>query len=233
MKYVGSKNRYAKHILPLILKHRTDNFYVEPFAGGFNCIDKVQGKRIASDIHTELIDLFKGLQKGFIIPDKITETMYYDIKYNPHNYEPALVGFVGFCCSFGGKWWGGYARGTDIRGNSRNYAAEAKRNLEKQRPFIRHIDIYNKSYLELEIPPKSIIYCDPPYKNTIKFQHEIDHCQFFEWGREKAKEGHQIFISEYEAPDDFTLLWSKQVNNTLDLNTGNKQGTEKLFTINI
>ena len=24
--------------------------------------------------------------------------------------NPALTGFVGFGCSFGGKWWGGYAK---------------------------------------------------------------------------------------------------------------------------
>lgn len=44
MKYMGSKNRYAKEILPLILKDRKENqWYVEPFVGGANVIDKVGG----------------------------------------------------------------------------------------------------------------------------------------------------------------------------------------------
>ena len=35
MKYQGSKNKIAKHILPIILKNRTpDQYYVEPFMGG-------------------------------------------------------------------------------------------------------------------------------------------------------------------------------------------------------
>lgn len=35
MKYVGSKNRHAKEILPIILKDRKpDQWYVEPFVGG-------------------------------------------------------------------------------------------------------------------------------------------------------------------------------------------------------
>lgn len=49
MKYVGSKNRYAKYILPIILANRGDSVYVEPFAGGMNLIDKVSGRRIAND----------------------------------------------------------------------------------------------------------------------------------------------------------------------------------------
>ena len=43
MKYMGSKQRIAKHILPIILASReTNQTYVEPFCGGCNSIDKVQ-----------------------------------------------------------------------------------------------------------------------------------------------------------------------------------------------
>ena len=35
MKYLGSKNKIAKYILPIILKDRTEGqYYVEPFMGG-------------------------------------------------------------------------------------------------------------------------------------------------------------------------------------------------------
>ena len=37
MKYMGSKNRIAKYILPIILKDRLEGqWYVEPFCGGCN-----------------------------------------------------------------------------------------------------------------------------------------------------------------------------------------------------
>ena len=40
MKYMGIKNRFAKELLPIILKDRTNGqYYVEPFAGGMNMID--------------------------------------------------------------------------------------------------------------------------------------------------------------------------------------------------
>lgn len=46
---MGSKRRIAKDILPIILENRTpEQFYVEPFVGGANMIDKVQGKRIGA-----------------------------------------------------------------------------------------------------------------------------------------------------------------------------------------
>lgn len=48
MKYMGSKARIAKHILPVMLAYRKDDdqLWVEPFVGGGNIIDKVGGNRL-------------------------------------------------------------------------------------------------------------------------------------------------------------------------------------------
>jgi Site-specific DNA methylase len=56
MTYMGSKNRIAKEILPIMLKERGQRTWVEPFVGGGNMIYKVQGKRIGADINHYLID---------------------------------------------------------------------------------------------------------------------------------------------------------------------------------
>jgi DNA adenine methylase len=51
MKYMGSKNRIAKYILPIMLAERKpDQWWVEPFVGGGNMIDKVDGNRIGAAI---------------------------------------------------------------------------------------------------------------------------------------------------------------------------------------
>jgi len=56
MKYMGSKTRIAKHILPIILKNRKPGqWYVEPFAGGMNTIYQISGNRLASDNNKYLI----------------------------------------------------------------------------------------------------------------------------------------------------------------------------------
>ena len=59
----------------------------------------------------------------------------------------------------------------------------------------------------LEIPENSIIYCDPPYINTsYKYNNSFCHATFWNWCREKAYDGHDVFISEYTAPEDFECL---------------------------
>ena len=44
MKYMGSKSRITKYIVPIIQKCIDDNnlsVYIEPFAGGMNVIDRI------------------------------------------------------------------------------------------------------------------------------------------------------------------------------------------------
>ena len=211
MKYMGSKNRHAKNLLPIILKNRKkEQWYVEPFVGGFNLIDKVEGNRIANDSNKYLISLFKSLQEGWVPPGIISNDEYLKIKNNKEDYPCNLVGFVGFGCSYSGKWFGGYARGKNKKGNDRNYCDESKRNVLKQVKNIKEVIIYNKNYYELEIPYNSIIYCDPPYQNTTKYNTDFDHKIFWGWVRNMSNKGHQVYVSEYNAPSDFICLYEKK-----------------------
>ena len=228
MKYMGSKRRIAKEILPIILKDRKENqWYVEPFVGGANMIDKVTGNRIGSDVNPYLIALLKYIQiDSFSLPD-ITEEKYKHIQTYKELYPEWLVGYVGFCLSFGAKFFGGYGRD---KAGKRDYQKEAKLNLKKQSENIKGIHFYNVNYTDVEIPPESIIYCDPPYQGTTKYKNGIDHNIFWQWCRGKIREGHSVFVSEYTAPDDFKCIWQKEVCNSLTQDTGSKKGIEKLFT---
>ena len=77
MKYMGSKNRIAKHILPIILKDRKENqYYVEPFCGGLGTFDKVTGNRIGADKNKYLIAMWKGLQENRDKPMEIPKELY-------------------------------------------------------------------------------------------------------------------------------------------------------------
>ncbi len=234
MKYMGSKNRYAKELLPIILKDRTENqWYVEPFVGGCNMIDKVIGNRIGSDSHRYLIGLWKALQMdGFLLPENISNDEYDYIRKNKDGYPPALVGFVGFGCSYAGKWFGGYARGNDKNGDPRNYCAESRRNVQRQRPKLKGVHFECIHYASLQIPPESIVYCDPPYQHTTKYKGKFDHAVFWWWCEGLARAGHSVFVSEYKAPVGWVSVWERKVNNTLTKDTGSKQGVEKLFVFN-
>lgn len=197
-------------------------------------IDKVTGNRVANDAHPYLIALFKAVVNQGWVPPTVSETEYNAIRLNQTAYPPELVGFVGFCCTFGAKWFGGYARGFKNDGvTPRNMVAEATRNLLAQAPRLKGVYFFNRSYQKLSLPPRSIIYCDPPYANTTEYKtgESFDTPLFWEWVRAKHAEGHTVYVSEYTAPADFQVLWEKQVNSSLTTDTGSKKAVEKLFTI--
>jgi len=236
MKYMGSKRRIAKYILPIMLRERKGMPWVEPFVGGANMIDKVlTGVRIGSDAHKYLIDLLIAIRDGWIPPEIVTEEEYKKIKTNPGLYESRLVGFVGFGCSFGGKWWNGYAR--DRMNSKTNFARMAKNNLLKQASSLKGIDFRNCSYDKLILPPEPcLIYCDPPYSKTSKYKgiETFDSNKFYQWCRDRKEEGHTVFVSEYNAPDDFELVWQMEItcaiNNQKTKNRNTKR-TEKLYRV--
>ena len=47
--------------------------------------------------------MLRGVQAGYELPETITEEQYQAIRANK-DADPVLAGFVGFGCSFGGKW---------------------------------------------------------------------------------------------------------------------------------
>jgi len=91
------------------------------------------------------------------------------------------------------------------------------------------VKLVHKSYLDLHIPENSLIYCDPPYKRTTKYKDVFSHADFWQWCRAKANDGHIVFVSEYNAPDDFECVWQKEIVTSLTQDTGSKKAVEKLF----
>lgn len=226
MKYVGSKNRVAKHILPIMLAARQPGqWWVEPFVGGANLIDKVDGNRLGNDAHVYLIALLRAVQDGWVPPTEVSRELYQDVKRNSWAYPQRLVGFVGFPCSFGGVWLSGYANA-----KGRSFAAESNRNLTKQSKNLKGIIFKCGSYLGLEIPSNSLIYCDPPYGGTTPYKgaDKFDHDVFWQWCRDKSAEGHTVFVSEYKAPDDFACVREVEHNSTVQVGPHQKR-IERLF----
>ncbi|WP_115460608.1 DNA adenine methylase [Winogradskyella aurantiaca] len=230
MKYMGSKSRFAKDLLPILLKDReNDQYYVEPFAGGMNMMDKVSGNRIANDAHQELMAMWCALiYDNWNPPSFVSEALYLDMRDNPEAFKSYERGYVGFN-SYAGKWFAGYRRDKE---GKRDYWREHYNNIKRQIPFLKGVELRNQSYLELDIPENSIIYCDPPYEATTSYRSGFDHVKFWEWCREKSKEGHQVFISEYRAPGDFYCVWERDAKSTFSYNGtsgGTKESKERLF----
>ena len=231
---MGSKGRIAKYILPIILKDRKENqYYIEPFVGGCNIIDKVQNPRIANDNNNYLIAMWKGLQENRHIIRDIPKDFYSDVRnsYNTNNnkYDEFTIGWVGFAGSFNGRFFdGGYSGKT----KDRDYIKEQIANIEKQIPLINEVEFFSEDYRNIIYPDNSIIYCDPPYQGTTQYSisKNFNYNEFWQWCREMDKKGHQIQISEYNAPYDFECIWQKEMTNSLNTNITYKP-VEKLFTL--
>ena len=130
--------------------------------------------------------------------------------------------------SYNGRFFDGGYNGNYKK---RNYTKESIDNISKQIDSMKGVEFSSGDYFDLDIPSNSIIYCDIPYKDTKQYatSKDFNHEQFWDWCREKTKEGHQIFISEYNAPDDFICVWSKSITNSMNTDKTYKP-VEKLFT---
>jgi DNA adenine methylase len=231
MKYMGSKARHAKELLAIILKDRKrGQWYVEPFVGGGNTFHLVDGNKAANDSNMYVVALLEAVGNGWIPPEVVTEDGYRHAREHRFDMPKYEVGFVAIGASYSGKWFGGYARGNDNKGKPRNYALESRNNILKQASGLK--GVYSSGdYHDMPIPPNSIIYCDPPYADTTKYDTGFDTNEFWGWCNSKVLEGHQVFVSEYSAPDGWICVWEKAVNSSLTKQTGSKKATEKLWTI--
>lgn len=223
MRYVGSKNKLSKELVPIIqsyIKSDTKG-YLEPFVGGANMIDKIQcSNKIGCDIHEELIELLKYAQEYYyLLPDRILEDTYNEVKNNKDKYEKWYLGLIGFCASFGAKYFGGYAR--DSRDdNSGKWSAGAINNLKKQSLNLKGIKFVHKNFLDIPIDKikNYVIYCDIPYRGTTKYKTEVfPYEEFYKWIKILSIHN-TVLISEYDMPEEFKCIWQKEVKCSIDSN---------------
>jgi DNA adenine methylase len=228
MRYMGSKRRLAKYLLPIILEYREPGqYYVEPFCGGMNMMEHVDGPRIANDSNHYLMAMWRALLDGWTPPTELSKDDYYKIRKYKDFYPDHLVGFVGFGCSFGGMWFSSYAQ--DKRGD--NYCLQSHNSVIKQVKKLVDVKLFCGNYLDLYIPENSIIYCDPPYAGTTKYKDDFDHDSFWVWCRRMSRRGYMVYVSEYNAPSDFVCVWQKQVNVPAAGMGKAPPAVEKLFTL--
>lgn len=240
MVYMGSKNRIAKYLLPFLTKYLTsDRWYVEPFCGGCNMIDKVNHpKRLASDSNNYLIAMYRWLvEKDYDFPKEITKEnySYYRDLFNQRGFnndgttlDEAMIGWTGFMGCVNGRFYdGGYA---NINPEKRNYIKEHINNILAQKDKLKDIVYKCGSYDEIDIPENSVVYCDPPYKYSSKYKVSINfnYDNFWQWSRDKTAQGNDVLISEYQAPKDFVPIWEMKLTNSMH-QTNTYKPIEKLF----
>ena len=100
----------------------------------------------------------------------------------------------------------------------------------KKLPFSERLKISNMSYEDVKInTPKNetIIYLDPPYINTKKYTHDINHDDFYKWVDKLTKNGYKIYLSSYES--DLECVKTFTHRSTFS-QTANNEVEENLFT---
>lgn len=242
MRYAGSKRRFAKDLVPVITRRlNAETLFVDMFCGGCNILSDVDHpKKQGVELNKYVLSLWQYIKDNNgmgEIPKSVSEEMYYDIKWNYQNrtnkYPDWLIGYVGACCSYGGAWFNGYAKFNPNR--NEDHIEEAYNGLEKQVKnfkYLSNTEFLCGSYDEVSLNPGTVVYCDPPYAGTKKYESDFDNDAFWDWVRRECKRGVYVYVSEYDAPDDFKCIWSrgkKDGMGTTKFGVGQLDKVEKLF----
>ena len=104
-----------------------------------------------------------------------------------------------------------------------NRIAEDFSEEQRQRLTIGSVD-----FAEVEIPSDSVVYCDPPYRETEGYRKakHFNHDRFYEWS---LRQNVPVFVSEYAMPEDFVAVSAWQKRCTMKGSEHALRTTEKLF----
>ena len=107
--------------------------------------------------------------------------------------------------------------------NRLNNLATAFTNEEKKRLTIGNVD-----FSEVEIPSDSVVFCDPPYRETEGYRKgkDFNHDRFFEWALRQTV---PVYVSEYAMPEEFVEVAAWQKLCTMSQTSNSLRTTEKLF----
>lgn len=93
---------------------------------------------------------------------------------------------------------------------------------------LERLERLNLDYRDVPLPEDCVVYCDPPYANTEQYGIEIsrfDSEAFWAWARDCKR---PLFISEYNAPDDFVPI-AEFAHRARASRNKNNAVTERLF----
>lgn len=173
--------------------------------------------------------MWKELQRGWLPPKNCTKEQFTYVKEHM-DVKPYVSGFIGFGCSYAGKWFDTYAKDN----SGRNYCLNAYNSTMKKLKHLMNVKFYCKDYAELDIPLNSIVYIDKPYEDTTPYSIKevgiFDHILFWKWVRDNSSK-YTILVSEYiqNVPDDFEIVWQKESKQDLRNKYGEKPKTTEVL----
>lgn len=198
------------------------------------------GPGLVSDANAALIALYRAVRDGWEPPSAVSKEEYRAAKALPDS-DPRKA-FIGFGCSFGGKWFGGYAEErwyyypSSKQSKYRNHTAESGRSLARDIPALSACRIERKSFFDVTPSDNSFqpecIYADPPYAGTTGYAATgvFDNERFWHYCQQWASRGVRVFVSEYACPVPHEVAWEKRHTVNVSGGTGAVR-TERLLRV--
>lgn len=213
MQYLGGKSRIAKQLAEVIDRYRQPGQLVwDAFCGGLSMSVALSknGPVWSTDACVPLMALHAAVQAGWEPPRFVGPDEYQAAKSLPDS-DP-MKAFCAVCCSFSGKWFGGYAKSGD-----RNYALNGHNALKKARVATFCGAVVDFLAVEPR-PTAALLYLDPPYAGTTGYAGTLpfDHDRFVERVQGWAQHAH-VFVSEYSFPLG-ECVWDRAQTTTVSRN---------------
>jgi DNA adenine methylase len=230
MQYHGGKEKIAKDLSEVIRSHGAGcTHYLEPFIGGASIFARMAphfpGRAIGADYDLDVAALWAAVSAGeWEPPAELTREQYDTLKMSG---EPSpLRAFAAFGCSFGGKKWGGYAKNN--RGD--DFAGAARRGILKKQAGVIGASVARADYRAFAPGAGTLVYADPPYAGTTGYTTgawDVD--EFWATMAAWSEAGAVVLVSEYEAPEGWVPVWSRERRTSMSATDNLKVATEKLF----
>lgn len=251
LNYQGSKKRFADDIY-VVIKQYVDAYnskypskklkvLLSPFFGmgnvEFKFAENDNMKVIGNDINKDIILMWDGLKKGTWTPPKdCSKAKFTKLKKSKEN--SAERGYCLTTFSYGGIFNSTYRPDYQPVHMCKTSTNTMYRKLLSKIPTLKQFTFSSGTYSRFN-PKNMLIYCDPPYISTIsrsnKFLINFNITEFWDIMRIWSKHN-LVFISEEQAPKDFTKVWEKQcirhVNNSYEAKQKKLKRKERLFLHN-
>lgn len=232
MAYLGGKAKCAEHILKALNDPQHDGMdYIEPFVGYCHILRRVVNKKsyTASDNNKYLIALLKHNQDNPNAHCDITKEEYSVLRANRDD-DILRTAYAGFTYGFNGKFFGGYVS----QYKDHDYPAERKRYYDKlhANPIFKRTTFSCCDYTAYNNVKGALIYCDPPYQATTAYHSDFDSNAFWNWVRAMSKEN-VVYVSEYNAPDDFECVAEKEKYNSVGGKGCKVKRVERLWRLKV
>jgi DNA adenine methylase len=228
MQFMGGKARIARRLEAEIrIRSAGRTAFIEPFLGGAHVLPLLRdgfSYRGAGEVHEDLALLWQEARDGWVPPEAVSRELYASLRHAPPS---ALRGFVGYGCSFGGKWFGGYA--SNARGD--DFCGAARRGVLRKAAGLEGSLIHQRDYREWTPDASTVVYCDPPYAGTTPYTGAPGWQPLAFWGvMEKwVAAGAIVLVSEYTAPEGWDTALEFPVKVSLRKDSNTLTATEKLF----